>query len=124
VQRRTTEAEPNGQSAEADATPSKSARAARLQFERLPAAATGPAPSSDPLATRIDGGLALLYPDCTETEVGVAGAISFAYTDLQKYGISETIPSIIRHVRASIPASMVPTGCKQIVAAYLVLREG
>lgn len=80
--------------------------------------------ANDSLAVRIDSQLDLLQPDCTNTRVKLASAVNFAYTDLPKYGIHETIPSILLHVRRSIPASSAPIDCVQIVAAYLVLREG
>lgn len=78
----------------------------------------------DPLVAQLAGQLDLLEQDCTETQDKLAAKVWASWTDLQKNGVDETILSLIEHVRSSIPASLAPTDCAQIMAAYLVLREG
>jgi hypothetical protein len=74
--------------------------------------------------TRYQAALDSLEPFCTEDEATLAGEVWSSWNDLQKNGVSdETNLSLIGHIKESIPQGAVPTDCRQVMAAYLVMRE-
>ena len=93
--------------------------------ERLAAYQEGVASvsASDPLVPKLNAQLSRLQPDCRESRDVLAGEIWGSWKDLHKNGLNESMLSVFKHVRQSIPRSLAPTNCAQIMAAYLVLRE-
>lgn len=60
---------------------------------------------------------------CTDTRVIDAGYVDAAYKDEQQNGVNESRLTIMRNLTASVPASVAPTDCAAVGAAYLVLVE-
>ncbi len=74
-----------------------------------------------PYATALDG----LGPSCTEDRVHLAGLADAGKLDLDKHGIHETRLSVLSGLQSSIQGALsFKTNCGQILAAYLLLREG
>jgi len=80
--------------------------------------------SGDPLVAKLNTALNRLAPKCRESHHKLAAETWASWKDLRKNGVDESILSVLTHVRESIPAVMGRTNCAQIMAAYLLLREG
>jgi len=66
-----------------------------------------------------------LTPKCNEDEYTLASYVFATLADLRKNNIDdETELSVLQHLNESLPDIGQKTECKQIAAAYLVLREG
>jgi hypothetical protein len=78
-------------------------------------------PAADPVAS------ANAWPkferECREPAGNLEAGVRFAHSDLEKHGVGETYPALVRHLANSIPAAIAPTKCADIIAAYLTIRE-
>jgi hypothetical protein len=61
---------------------------------------------------------------CTQDRTDAAGIVDATYSDLAKHGVGEASRLVVmRHLTGAVPASVAPTDCVSVSAAYLVLRE-
>jgi hypothetical protein len=67
--------------------------------------------------------LSSLDAKCTENETALAGFINFAYDDLRKHSVGESMAAVAAHIDKSVPPGAARINCQRVVAAFLVLTE-